>query len=88
MLDDDQRELLDQATAIRDGLTDQAKTIDDAKQIASEGVARIPWRTCGHDGEDELAKLGISVRCLLHEDGQPVNDPSSGDVEALLARAH
>jgi prolyl-tRNA synthetase len=88
MLDDDQQELLHQATALRDGRTHRAQTIDDAKEIASEGFARISWRACGRDGEDQLAQAGISVRCLLREDGLPVDDPDDDGVDALLARAY
>jgi prolyl-tRNA synthetase len=88
MLDDEHQELRDQATALRTGLTHQAKTIEDARQIATEAFARIPWRACGRDGEDQLAQAGITVRCLLREDGRPVDDPSNDAVEALLARAY
>jgi prolyl-tRNA synthetase len=88
MLDDDQRELLAQATAFRDRLTQRAETVEEAKAIAGKGFARIPWRVCGPDGEDELARAGISVRCLLREDGRPVDRPDDIDVDALVARAY
>jgi hypothetical protein len=51
-------------------------------------VARIAWQACGPDGEDQLAQAGISVRCLVREDAQPVDDPSADGVDALLARAY
>jgi hypothetical protein len=35
-----------------------------------------------------MARAGISVRCLLREDEQPVDDPEDDAVEALLARAY
>jgi len=88
MLDGDQEALLDQATALRDGLTHQAETIEDAKEIASKGIARMAWGACGDDGEERLASAGVSVRCLLRDDGQPVDDPSADGVDALLARAY
>ena len=40
------------------------------------------------EGEQRLAKAGISVRCLVRRDGQPVDDPNDDDVDALLARAY
>ncbi len=88
ILRDDQQALIDQATARRDGLTRRASTIEDAKEIASEGFARIAWSACGDVGEEQLAQAGVSVRCLLREDGQPVDDPSADGVDALLARAY
>jgi prolyl-tRNA synthetase len=88
MLVDDQRELLAQAAALRDGRTRPAQSIDDARELASDGFARLPWRACGTDGEDRLAQAGVSVRCLLREDGEPVNDPDADGVDALLARAY
>src|SRR3984885_11335754 len=88
MLEDDQHALLEQATASRDRLTQRAQTVEEAKEIAGKGFARIAWRVCGSDGEDELARSGISVRCLLREDGRPVDRPADDDVEALVARAY
>ncbi len=88
MLQDDQQELLAQATALRDGKTKSVQTVQAAQEIANEGFARIPWRALGADGEDRLAQDGISVRCLIHDDGTPVDDPADDTVEALLARAY
>ena len=88
MLADDQQELLRQATALRDGRTQRASTLQEAGEIARDGFARIPWRACGSGGEDRLAQAGISVRCLLRADQQPVDDPDDDAVEALLARAY
>jgi prolyl-tRNA synthetase len=88
MLEDDQQELLQQASALRDARTLGAKTLEDAEEIASHEFARIPWRACGPAGEERLIQAGISVRCLLRADGQPVDDPNDESVEALLARAY
>ncbi len=88
MLVDDQRELLAQASMLRDGLTRAARSIDEAREIAGEGFARLPWPACGEDGEARLAQGGVSVRCLVREDGEPVDDPHADGVEALVARAY
>jgi prolyl-tRNA synthetase len=88
MLHDDQAELLAQATALRDGRTRPAGSIDEARELAGEGVARLPWRALGADGEDRLAQAGVSVRCLLRADGEPVDDPAAAGVDALVARAY
>jgi prolyl-tRNA synthetase len=88
MLVDDQTELLAQATSRKDGRTRPARSIDEARELASDGFARVPWRDVGTDGEDRLAKAGVSVRCLLREDGEPVDDPGADGVDALVARAY
>ena len=88
MLDDDQEELLAQATRLRDQRTRSAVSIDEARELAGDGLARLPWRTCGAEGEDRLAQAGVSVRCLLHEDGDPVDDPEADGVEAIVGRAY
>jgi prolyl-tRNA synthetase len=88
MLVDDQTELLAQATSLKDVRTRSARSIDEARELASDGFARVPWRDVGTDGEDRLAKAGVSVRCLLREDGEPVDDPDADGVDALVARAY
>jgi prolyl-tRNA synthetase len=88
ILEEDQQELLEQATALRDGHTHRADTLDDAEAIATREMARISWRACGRDGEERLAQAGISVRCLLRADDQPVEHPDDDAVDALLARAY
>ncbi len=88
MLVDDQTELLAQATVLKDERTRSARSIDEARELAGDGLARVPWRDFGIDGEDRLAKAGVSVRCLLREDGEPVDDPDADGVDALVARAY
>lgn len=88
MLVDDQMELLAQATRLRDGRTRPARSVDEALEIASEGFARLRWQACGADGEERLAQDGVSVRCLVRDDGEPVDDPNAAGVDALVARAY
>jgi prolyl-tRNA synthetase len=88
MLAEDQAELLAQATALRDERTRPAGSIDEARELASDGFARLPWRAVGTEGEDRLARAGVSVRCLVREDGRPVDDPDAAGVDALVARAY
>lgn len=88
MLVDDQTELLTQATSLKDERTRPTRSISEARELASDGFARVPWRDVGTDGEDLLARTGVSVRCLLREDGEPVDDPDADGVDALVARAY
>jgi prolyl-tRNA synthetase len=80
ILEAEQAELLRQATDLRDRLTGDAATIPEAIERAGAGAARIPWAALGPDGERQLLDDGISVRCLVHEDGEP---PA-----AIVARAY
>jgi prolyl-tRNA synthetase len=88
MLVDDQQQLLAQAMTLRDTRTRPARSIDEAREIAGDGVARLRWRDVGTEGEGQLAKAGVSVRCLIREDGEPVDDPEADGVDALVARAY
>jgi prolyl-tRNA synthetase len=88
MLADDHQELLAQATALRDRRTHAARSIDEARESAGQGFARLRWRMCGVEGEARLAQAGLSVRCLLGPNGEPVNDPDADGVDALVARAY
>jgi prolyl-tRNA synthetase len=88
MLEEDQQELLLQAKALRNRLTHPAQTLEEAQEIASEGFARISWRACGADGESRLAEAGISVRCLVGNDGRPIDELEDDEFDALLARAY
>jgi prolyl-tRNA synthetase len=88
MLTEDQAALLAQATELRDASTESVDSLEQAAEAARAGFARMPWRDCGNEGEARLAREGISVRCLLREDGLPVVDPDADGVDALLARAY
>jgi prolyl-tRNA synthetase len=77
ILQAEQDELLRQATALRDRLTCRVETIPEAIEQARAGAARIPWAALGPEGERRLLADGISVRCLLGEDG-----------DAIVARAY
>jgi len=88
MLVEDQAELLAQATALRDDRTRPARSVDEARELAGDGFARLPWQAVGTEGEDRLAQAGVSVRCLVREDGRPVDDPEAAGVDALVARAY
>jgi prolyl-tRNA synthetase len=88
MLREDQAELLAQASMLHDRLTRTAASIDEAMAVAEDGFARVPWRALGAEGEELLGKRAISVRCLLREDGTPVDNPGDEGVEAIVGRAY
>jgi len=88
ILENEQDELLRQASALRDRLTGRATTIAEAIEQARSGAVRIPWAALGPDGERRLLDAGVSVRCLLREDGGLPDDPDADGVEAIVARAY
>jgi prolyl-tRNA synthetase len=87
-LDAAQAQLLAEATERRDSRTVDLTTIAEAAEAAAAGWARIPWAALGADGEAELAKSSVTVRCLVMPDGSlPTSDSAEGAV-AVVARSY
>ncbi|MFJ5217637.1 proline--tRNA ligase [Streptomyces sp. NPDC088354] len=87
-LEEDQATLLRQSRERREARTVDVATIGEAAEAAATGWARIPWADLGPEGEAKLAEQGVSVRCLLTEDGAvPETDDAPGTV-AVVARAY
>jgi prolyl-tRNA synthetase len=83
-----QGDMLEAATARRDAFISNCTTLDEAREIAQAGVARLPWEMVGTAGEEELAASGLTVRCLQLDDGSlPEMDHDAGAV-AYVARAY
>ncbi|MDX2851836.1 proline--tRNA ligase [Actinacidiphila glaucinigra] len=88
VLEEDQATLLRQSRERRESRTVDVRTIAEAAEAAATGWGRIPWADLGPEGEAKLAEQGVSVRCLLTEDGAvPEADDAPGTV-ALVARAY
>ena len=83
-----QTDMLEAATARRDALISDCTTLDQARDAAQTGVARLPWVLVGASGEQDLASSGLTVRCLQLSDGSlPETDDDSGAL-AYVARAY
>ncbi|MGW1894962.1 proline--tRNA ligase [Streptomyces sp. NPDC002004] len=89
ILEEDQALLLRQARGRRESRTADVTTADEAVEAASAGGwARIPWAVLGAAGEARIAEHGVTVRCLVAEDGSvPDTDDAPGNV-AVVARAY
>ncbi|MEU1622356.1 proline--tRNA ligase [Streptomyces sp. NPDC005722] len=88
VLEEDQATLLRQSRERRESRTVDVRTIAEAAEAAATGWGRIPWADLGPEGEAKLAEQGVSVRCLLTEDGGvPEADDAPGTV-AIVARAY
>ncbi len=63
-------------------------SLDQARDVAQTGVARLPWELVGTSGEQDLATSGLTVRCLQLGDGSlPETDDDAGAL-AYVARAY
>jgi prolyl-tRNA synthetase len=83
-----QTDMLEAATVRRDGLTSDCASLDEARDVAQTGVARLPWELVGAAGEDDLATHSLTVRCLQLGDGSmPESDDDAGAL-AYVARAY
>jgi prolyl-tRNA synthetase len=83
-----QTAMLDAATARRDALIADCTTLDEVRDVAQSGVARVPWGLVGVPGEESLAAGGVTVRCLARDDGTlPDADDDAGAI-AYIARAY
>jgi prolyl-tRNA synthetase len=87
-LERQQKALLDEATALRESRTADVTTIDDAREAAATGFARIPWDVVRNDGEAELAQASVSVRCLRRADGSLPESDTETDLIAVVARSY
>lgn len=83
-----QGDMLAAATARRDAVIADCATLDDAREAAKTGVARVPWASVRDAGEADLAASGLTVRCLQRGDGSlPESDDDAGAL-AYIARAY
>ncbi|MFF8915741.1 proline--tRNA ligase [Streptomyces sp. NPDC015032] len=89
VLEEDQAALLRESRSRRESATTEVASVEEAVEAAAAGGwARIAWSALGPAGEARLAEHGVSVRCLVAEDGSvPDSDDAPGTV-ALVARAY
>ncbi len=83
-----QADMLASATARRDAAVTDCAAIDEAREAAQTGVARLPWDKIGVSGEEELAAAGLTVRCLQRRDGTLPQTDDDTDAFAYVARAY
>jgi len=83
-----QAELLRQATELRESRTAAVSSLDEAREAAQSGFARLPWSAVGEEGETDLASGGVTVRCLQTDDGGLPGSEDEAGVVAYVARAY
>ncbi len=80
--------LLAEATAALRSRTMDVDDLDAATAAAGVGFARLPWRACGPQGEKQLNRAGLSVRCLMTADGSIPAASDDDGLDAIIARAY
>jgi len=64
-------------------------SVDEAREAAQSGFARLPMSVVGDEGETALNQAGVTVRCLLGpEDGLPDPDGRDENLAAVVGRAY
>jgi prolyl-tRNA synthetase len=63
-------------------------TVAEAVEAAGVGFGRIAWDVLGVEGETELARHGVSVRCLQRPDGGLAEADDEPDLFAVVARSY
>ena len=83
-----QTDMLEAATTRRDAFISDCSTLDQAREVAQTGVARVPWESVGPSGEEDLTASGLTVRCLQTSDGTLPDTDDDADAVAYVARAY
>ena len=83
-----QSDMLEAATVRRDAFIADCSTLDQARDVAQTGVARVPWEVVGPSGEQNFAASGLTVRCLQLNDGAPPDTDDDTGAVAFVARAY
>jgi prolyl-tRNA synthetase len=83
-----QDDMYEAATVRRDAAITDCTTLEQAREVAQTGVARLPWELVGTAGEEDLATSGLTVRCLQFEDGSLPDTDHEADTLAYVARAY
>ena len=84
----DQTHLLEEATRTHAARTTAVTSVDEALEAATSGWASLPYDVVGEEGEDRLAALGISVRCLQRPDGTLPTEDNERGLTAFVARSY
>jgi len=82
-----QAALLRQALGRREAATVDAADVEETRQAAQKGFARVPWDRV-RASEVDLAKDALTVRCLQQADGGIPGSSTDPDLIATVAKAY
>jgi prolyl-tRNA synthetase len=86
-LDEIQTALHVQALELREKRTEDVDSLEATVDAAQSGFARVGWDVI-RESEDDLAKGGLSVRCLQRADGDLPASSAERDLIAYVAKAY
>ena len=72
----------------RDDQTVTVNSLDEAKDAARVGFAKMEWSAVGDEGEAALNRETLSVRCLQRPDGSLPESPEEADLVCIIARSY
>ncbi len=84
----EQRAIFRAALAERDARIADVDSVAGAAATGARGWARISWAALGPAGEAELARSGVTVRCLQRPDGSVPDSDDEADLVAYVARSY
>ncbi|MEI8051209.1 MAG: proline--tRNA ligase [Actinomycetes bacterium] len=87
-LDQIQANLLARAITRRNDRTAEVSTLEEAVEAGHVGFARLPWSVVGDEGEAELNKHTLSVRCLQRPDGSIPDAVDETNLVCVVARSY
>ena len=71
----------------RDARTTDVGSVDEAREAAQDGFARVAWDAV-RDAEEDLAESALTVRCLQRADGAVPVSPDEPDLTAVVGKAY
>ncbi len=83
-----QSDLFNAALAYRDEHTVDVATVDEAREAAQSGFARLAWRLVDGEGEAALREDAISVRALQRADGSIPDNEAEADLVCVVAKSY
>ena len=84
----EQAALLADARRLMDDRLVAVESLADAIEQGADGLASLPWSAIGTDGERELGRHGVTVRCLQRPDGTLTGDRDADGLVAIVGRAY
>jgi prolyl-tRNA synthetase len=88
LLETIQGDLFARALRHRDEHTHDVTSVADALVAAKDGFARLPWDLVAGDGEQELNREAVSVRCLQRRDGSMPESDQETELVAYVAKSY
>ena len=83
-----QASLYARALARRDEHTTAVSSRDEAIEAGQAGFARVPWREIGAEGEGDLKRHTLSVRCIQRADGSIPDNDDEDDLYCIVSRSY